>query len=132
MEQSSSLLEVMKSRVWGSLAAGSLGMFGMLAYMALTMSQNTKRAKQRRIRAAANKAYHRRITGTWRNSNSHSTEAERRLGILMRKTKRKDRKAYVVFRDLRVASKAGDQAAYETAFENYKLYVEERKKGVST
>lgn len=124
-----SFVEQMKHNLWESIGAASLGMFGMLAYMALHMFQtNTKKSRKRRIRDAASKAYHRRVTGPWRNSQDHVTECHRRLTILMRRTKRTDRKAYVLYRDMKVTSKAGDQDGYTKAVDAYKAYLEECKR----
>ncbi len=121
-EALSAFLEGVSDHMWGIMASASMGAMGMLAYMV-----HSGLGERHRKRMRENAAHSRRVKGPWRNSDSHCKETEHRLRILMRKTKRKDREAYVCYRDLRVASKRGDQDAYAKAVENYTVMLEMRR-----
>lgn len=120
-------LEAIKQNVWSAAAYSLRHGLGLLGYM---MWMTTEKGRKRAARAREDAAHSRRVKGPWRNSNAHAIEAERRLLILMRRTKRKDRRAYVLYRDLRESSKRGDQAAYTKAVEAYKAYLKECRKSM--
>lgn len=110
---------------WGALAAGALGGLGLLAGMFLF--GGVKKGAYRLERARENAAYSRRVRGPWRNSHSHCRQLERRLSVLMRRVKRKDRVLYILYRNLRVSSMADDRLAYSKAVDAYEAYLDERK-----